>query len=220
MEVLSCGDQSKTLVFGQWLEQNTWKKMPILRANILSGPLASIPSRPVSSIVVRKERVNFLFVWIHFHASGKSISPSHAFFQWLVPDARSSLCAGSLNLCLPLPGALSGSHPSASRASHASGFTSSEWPFLTPTVTSSVPSELSLPHWTLFFFFATVETFAKVCVRTFPSDPVVKILPCSAGDAGLIPDQGTKIPHISEQQSLSTTTTESMSRKEDPTQPK
>ena len=57
-------------------------------------------------------------------------------------------------------------------------------------------------------------------MRTFPSDPVVKTLPCSAGDAGLIPDQGTKIPHILEQQSLSTTATESMSRKEDPTQPK
>ena len=45
-------------------------------------------------------------------------------------------------------------------------------------------------------------------MRTFPSDPVVKTLPCSAGDAGLIPDQGTKIPHILEQQSLSTTATE------------
>ena len=29
----------------------------------------------------------------------------------------------------------------------------------------------------------------------FPGDPVVKNQPFSAGDAGLIPDQGTKIPH-------------------------
>ena len=154
--------------------------MPILRANILSGPLASIPSRPVSSTVVRKERVNFLFVWIHFHASGKSISPSHAFFQWLVPDMRSSLCAGSLNLCFPLPGALSGSHPSASRASHASGFMSSEWPSLTSMVTSSVPSELSLPHWTLFFFFFLPQL--KLLQRSvWGLSPVIQWLrPCLA----------------------------------------
>ena len=30
--------------------------------------------------------------------------------------------------------------------------------------------------------------------RDFPGSPVVKNLPCNAGDAGLIPDQGTKIP--------------------------
>ena len=29
----------------------------------------------------------------------------------------------------------------------------------------------------------------------FPGDPEVKNLPYSAGIAGLIPDQGTKIPH-------------------------
>ena len=29
----------------------------------------------------------------------------------------------------------------------------------------------------------------------FPGGPVVKNLPCNAGDAGSIPDRGTKIPH-------------------------
>ena len=31
--------------------------------------------------------------------------------------------------------------------------------------------------------------------RDFPDGPVVKNLPCNAGDVGLIPGQGTKIPH-------------------------
>ena len=31
-------------------------------------------------------------------------------------------------------------------------------------------------------------------VRDFPSGPVAKNLPCSAGDMGSIPDQGTNIP--------------------------
>ena len=81
------------------------EKMLILRANILSGPLASIPSRPVSSTVVRKERVNFLFVWIHFHASGKSVSPTMHFSSgWSLMHARLSvqgpwICA---SLCLVL----------------------------------------------------------------------------------------------------------------------
>ena len=30
----------------------------------------------------------------------------------------------------------------------------------------------------------------------FPGDPVVKILPSNAGDAGLTPDGGSKIPHV------------------------
>ena len=32
-------------------------------------------------------------------------------------------------------------------------------------------------------------------VGDFPDGPVVKNLPCNAGDAGLIPGWGTKIPH-------------------------
>ena len=31
--------------------------------------------------------------------------------------------------------------------------------------------------------------------RNFPDDPVVNNLPCNAGQAGLIPGHGTKIPH-------------------------
>ena len=37
----------------------------------------------------------------------------------------------------------------------------------------------------------------------FPGGPAVKNLPCSAKDAGLISGQGTKIPHATEQLSLS-----------------
>ena len=35
--------------------------------------------------------------------------------------------------------------------------------------------------------------------RDFPGGPVVKNLPSNAGDAGLIPGQGTKIPHAAGQ---------------------
>ena len=42
----------------------------------------------------------------------------------------------------------------------------------------------------------------------FPGGPVVKNLPCNAGDAGLIPGQGTKIPHALRQLSLSVTSIE------------
>ena len=34
----------------------------------------------------------------------------------------------------------------------------------------------------------------NIFVRDFPGDPVVKNLPCNAGDTGSIPGQGTKIP--------------------------
>ena len=37
---------------------------------------------------------------------------------------------------------------------------------------------------------------------------MVKNLPCNAGDAGSIPVQGTKIPHVTGQLSLRATTTE------------
>ena len=42
-----------------------------------------------------------------------------------------------------------------------------------------------------------------------PGGPVVKNLPCSSGGVGLIPGQGTKIPHAAEQLNQWTTTTES-----------
>ena len=40
---------------------------------------------------------------------------------------------------------------------------------------------------------------------------LVEILPCNAGGVGLIPVQGTKIPHAVEQVSLHIVTTESLS---------
>ena len=36
-----------------------------------------------------------------------------------------------------------------------------------------------------------------------PGDPVVKNLPSNAGDMGFIPDQRTKIPHVTKPQLLS-----------------
>ena len=42
----------------------------------------------------------------------------------------------------------------------------------------------------------------------FPDGPVVKNSPHNAGDVGLIPGQGTKIPHAARQLSPCTTTTE------------
>ena len=35
----------------------------------------------------------------------------------------------------------------------------------------------------------------KVLLRDFPGGPMVKNLLCNAGDTGLIPGRGTKIPH-------------------------
>ena len=42
----------------------------------------------------------------------------------------------------------------------------------------------------------------------FSDVPVVKNPPANAGNAGLIPSQGTKIPHTTEQLSLPAATTE------------
>ena len=44
--------------------------------------------------------------------------------------------------------------------------------------------------------------------RDFPGGPVVKNLLCKAGDVGLIPGEGTKIPHASKQLRLPILTTE------------
>ena len=54
----------------------------------------------------------------------------------------------------------------------------------------------------------------------FPGGPVVKNLLSNAGDAGLIPGGGTKIPHAAGQLSLCATTTELLRCNGDPTQPK
>ena len=39
-------------------------------------------------------------------------------------------------------------------------------------------------------------------MKDFPGGPVVKNLPCNAGDVGSIPGQGTEIPYATEQLSL------------------
>ena len=45
----------------------------------------------------------------------------------------------------------------------------------------------------------------------FPGGPVVKNMPCNAGDSSSTPDPGTKIPHAVGQLSLCTATTERLS---------
>ena len=47
--------------------------------------------------------------------------------------------------------------------------------------------------------------------RNFPGGSVVKNPPAKAGDMDSIPDPGTKIPHVSEQLNLCTTTKAYMS---------
>ena len=42
----------------------------------------------------------------------------------------------------------------------------------------------------------------EIKARDFPGGPVVKNPPCNAGDTGLSPGRGTKVPHAAEQQSL------------------
>ena len=39
----------------------------------------------------------------------------------------------------------------------------------------------------------------KVNARDFPSDPVVKNVPCKAKNKGLIPGRGTNSPHVTAQ---------------------
>ena len=62
--------------------------------------------------------------------------------------------------------------------------------------------------------FKYFETSGFICCfkiyshRDFPGGPMVKNLPCNAGDAILISYWGTKIPHATEQLSPSTTATE------------
>ena len=50
--------------------------------------------------------------------------------------------------------------------------------------------------------------FKNMCIRDFPGGPMVKNPPSKAGDAGSIPDQGTKIPHAAGQLRLQAATTE------------
>ena len=44
--------------------------------------------------------------------------------------------------------------------------------------------------------------------QNFPGDPVVKNLPCSVGDIGLIPSWGTEIPYVTWQLILGAIATE------------
>ena len=48
----------------------------------------------------------------------------------------------------------------------------------------------------------------EIAKRDFPGGPVVKNPSCNAGDAGLIPGRGTKIPHAAGQLSPHAATTE------------
>ena len=50
--------------------------------------------------------------------------------------------------------------------------------------------------------------FYTALSRDFPGGPVVKNLPASAGDTGLTPGPGSKIPHAAGQLSPRATTTE------------
>ena len=54
-------------------------------------------------------------------------------------------------------------------------------------------------------FHSGGTAFIDFIARLLPGGPVVKNLACSAGDAGLIPGWGTKIPHAVEQLKLCAT---------------
>ena len=58
------------------------------------------------------------------------------------------------------------------------------------------------------WFKQTPDPHLKHPTRDFPGGPVVKNLPCNAGDVGLNPSWGTRIPHVMEQLSPSSATTE------------
>ena len=58
--------------------------------------------------------------------------------------------------------------------------------------------------------------YSRLKNRDFPGGPVVKNLPCNAGDAILISYRGTKIPDATEQLSPSTTATEPCAATESP----
>ena len=70
-----------------------------------------------------------------------------------------------------------------------------------------------LTHWILLIILQAIivnprRRIPKYLTRDFPGGPVVKNLPCHAGDAGSIPGQGTKIPHAEGQLSLHATSRE------------
>ena len=64
------------------------------------------------------------------------------------------------------------------------------------------------------------KTRIAVNLGDFPGGPVVKNLSSNAGDMGLTPSRGTKIPHTMGQQSLHAATREKrMCHNKDPAQP-
>ena len=61
----------------------------------------------------------------------------------------------------------------------------------------------------LILFWSNFQfSFLKIKKGDFPGGPLVKNLPYNAGDVGLIPGQGTEIPHAVGQLSPRDTTTE------------
>ena len=76
--------------------------------------------------------------------------------------------------------------------------------FKTATLTYTMASVPDL----LFTIIYCSFNLKKTTDWEFPSGPVVKNLPFNAGDTGLIPGQGTKIPHAAGQLSPHTATRE------------
>ena len=64
----------------------------------------------------------------------------------------------------------------------------------------------------LFKYHIHMKQTKKDYEGDFPGSPVVKNLPCKAGDVGLIPSRRTKIPQAMEQLSPRVTTTETALR--------
>ena len=65
----------------------------------------------------------------------------------------------------------------------------------------------------LFFSVVVCSFLIKESLWDFPGGPVVKSLPCNAGDMSSIPGQGTKTPHAQEQLSPYAATAEPVQHK-------
>ena len=62
--------------------------------------------------------------------------------------------------------------------------------------------KIELPYVPAIPFLGIHSKEMKSVSRDFPGGPVVKNMRFNAGDVGLIPGQGTKIPHVAGQLSL------------------
>ena len=58
--------------------------------------------------------------------------------------------------------------------------------------------KLETPQMSIYVSVGDWIVPSKGHVRGFPGGPVVKSLPANGGDVGLIPGQGTKVPHSAE----------------------